>query len=125
MKSQKPNGIKNQKPNGIMGPLNTTKQVLTWLCAHPSDNSTSKSIKMGYIVFSVIFFICLVIGILGSGAYFVKYILIHDLENALYALFQTVSLTAAALTHIVLVLSQWDLAKIFVELSKIYEASEY
>lgn len=108
-----------------MAPLNTTKQVLTWLCAHPTDNSTSKSIKIGCVVFGVIFFNCLVIGILGSGAYFVRYILMHDLENALYALFQTVSLSASAFTHIVLVLSRWDLAKIFVRLSKIYEASEY
>lgn len=108
-----------------MSPLNTTKQVLIWLCAHPTDNSTSKLAKIGYIICGVIFVNCMVIATLASGAYFVKYLLIHDLENALYAFFQVESSIAAAFTQIVLILSQREMPYIFENLSKIYEASEY
>lgn len=108
----------------IMTPLKTTKRVLTWLCVYPTDKLTSKWKKMGFFMFSLICFVLNLNGLAASAAYFLKYVS-DDLESALYALFQTDSLTAIAYTHILLLLSRREIIAIFENLFKIYDARNY
>lgn len=106
-----------------MIPLKRTKQVLTWLCVYPADKSASKSTRLKHIVFSSVLFILNLNGLAASAAYFLKFVS-NDLESALYALFQTDSLTAIAYTNIVLLLSQHKIVPVFEGLTQIYKESE-
>lgn len=107
-----------------MDPLKTTKQVLTWLCVYPTDQFTSEWKKMGFVIFSLVCFVLNLNGLAASAAYFLTYVS-DDLESALYALFQTDSLTAIAFTHILILLSRREIVAIFENLSKIYDARNY
>lgn len=64
---------------------------------------------MGYIGFSLLLFILNLNGLAASVAYFLEFVS-NDTESALYALFQTDSLTAIAFTQILMLLSKENLS---------------
>lgn len=68
-----------------MIPLNTNRQMLTWLCIYPTDENESQSKKLMYILFSVVVFASNLFGMAASGCYFLRY-KSDSLEDSLFAL---------------------------------------
>lgn len=72
-----------------MIPLNTNRQMLTWLCIYPSAENESRSKKMVYIIFSVFIFASNLFGMATSGCYFLRN-KSESLEDSLFALITTI-----------------------------------
>lgn len=56
-----------------MRPLHTTELVLTWLCLLPTDKTTSKWVKFGYLLLSVTAITINNSMLIASIVYFLKY----------------------------------------------------
>lgn len=105
-----------------MKPLETTKQVFTWLCIYCADyNSISERITCILFTFSVFTFnACISIA---SVVFIVKNISI-DLENSLTAVFQIAVFSGLLYVMTAAVLLRYRITALFGGLQTIYDQSK-
>lgn len=107
-----------------MKPLVTNKRVLTWLCVYPADRTTSSTMKLAYVIFSCVVFFGILISLIASWAFFLKYASI-DLEVALFAASQIAAASGILYAIIMTLFSRRKLTAIFLKLNEIYDASPF
>lgn len=101
-----------------MNPLQTAKQVLTWLCVLPADETVSERKKLLYRGLVYVVFVSMVSSLLASVAFFIKFMNI-DLEEALFALAQVGGTSAMGNIIIATYFLYPKIIAIFEKLSKI------
>lgn len=107
-----------------MTPLKTNQRVMIWLCMCQSAeiNSDTKTILLRY-AFTLIVFTFMLVSLIVSLAYFVKFISIN-FEECLYALFQVAANFSMLNVMIVALSYRRRITDIFTKLSEIYVASK-
>lgn len=106
-----------------MKPLVTNRRVLTWLCVHPADETTSKFEKISYFIFSLIVFSGILSSLIASIAFFYKYVKV-DLEVALYAVSQIAAASSVLYAIIMTLFSRPGITDVFKRLTIIYNESK-
>lgn len=106
-----------------MKPLETNQRVLTWLCGYPPNESTGKSKRIAYIVFTVNVIIAMTLFV-AAGANFIYRHISISLEESLFSLFHTLGAVSMLYQCVAIVVLRHELAAIFDGLSKIYNESE-
>lgn len=106
-----------------MMPLETSENVLKWLCVYSPDESSSKWKKRAYVATGLSVFLANVTGLVVSVVFFMKFVS-TDLGSSLHALFQIAGLVNAIYGTIVIQFSRQKIAKVFDHLSIIYDESE-
>lgn len=106
-----------------MTPLETTQQVLMWLCIVPLDNlNARKKRKILNIVFSLTVGLLLIAQLIASATFCRKHIS-TDLQISLYAIHQLLAWFPMLYIFIIVFLSRREITAILIELSNIYDTS--
>lgn len=106
-----------------MKALLTCQRVLTWFCVYPVDETTNRLKIIASILFTIVTFMGNLSTIIVSTAFLLKYAR-YDFEQSLYAVFQLGALFSWTNINIVILMKSREIAKIFVNLQKIYEESK-
>lgn len=82
-----------------MGPLETNRYILTWLCLYPSAEGTCASTIFAKRIVAGHFFVLTALALIGSCV-FVHQHIIDDLERSLFGILQIAALTYVTYTQI-------------------------
>lgn len=102
--------------------LNRYIFVLLWIL--PTPENTSTRIKLRNIIFSITNLILLIIGVISSACFAIRYVKIN-LEESLYALMEITSCGCQTYSMIFGFILSSKFAKMFPKLQKIYDESEF
>lgn len=106
-----------------MKPLETNRQVLTWLCILPADETAGKFKKWICIAFSCSLITTSVCGFISSSAFMLKF-WSTNLIDCLYALFQVAANVSALYMMMIAYNLRHKVAALFDRLTEIYYASK-
>lgn len=106
-----------------MKQLETVQRVLMWLSGLPPEKSTSKWMKIAYIMTTVSVISIDLMAIMCSTVFIYRNVNV-DLETALFSLFHNVSSCSVFYEVIAMILLRYKLMRIFEGLAKIYEESK-
>lgn len=106
-----------------MEPFGTAKQVLTWLCILPADETSSKRARKIRTIFSVAIFIFLLYVLVGFLTFILKNIS-TSFEDCLMTFITGVNFAGVNYTMIIGFYSRYRVPTIFERLTAIYKASE-
>lgn len=103
-----------------MKPIEKIRQVFTWLCLHPFDETTTLGQRILYKMFGSSVLISNVYGLITSVAFFLKFFPV-DLEGCLFALFQILAYFGVSYATVAIFLQRDSISKIFQQLANIYK----
>lgn len=106
-----------------MTPLETNRQVLTWLSGFPPDESAGKRRKIAYIAFTSGVITIHLLSVLAGGTFILKH-KSKGLEEVLYSLMHTLGSFNMLYESIITVFLCRELSEIFKGLTTIYNESE-
>lgn len=106
-----------------MTPLKAERTVLTWLCICPPADNTGRLQKRIYAVFSCTVVIAISSNVIGSLAYFRKFLSI-DFESALDGLHPILGWTPLIFIFIVMHLLKHRIVELLDDLTNIYRKRE-
>lgn len=107
-----------------MQPLETTRRMMTWLCMHPADESTTPQQKLAYVTHTLVILFFHLVSFVASFVFFVKYVSI-DFNGAIFAFMIGIGELGLIYFLIAAVLMRHQIESIFSSLSTIYESSEF
>lgn len=106
-----------------MRPLQTTEQVLTWLCLLPADKMISDWRKLSYILLTAVIVTSIMAYLPASVAYFMRFYS-TNLDGSFYALFQITGLLPIITMIVVSFGFRHKIKLIFDKFTKIYAESK-
>lgn len=107
-----------------MTPLATIQQLLTWFCVLRADKDTSRLVKLAYLAFSVSIFFVLFSVFVATMVFFFEYIL-HDLEQAMYAIATTILVFNAMYTFVIVYYARLKVKNMLDRFKAIYDDCKY
>lgn len=107
-----------------MTPLATIQQLLTWFCVLRADKDTSRLVKLAYLAFSVSIFFVLFSVFVATMVFFFEYIL-HDLEQAMYAIATTILVFSAMYTFVIVYYARLKVKNMLDRFKAIYDDCKY
>lgn len=103
--------------------LKLNYRLFTWYSICPAPIQTHIFYRIRNMILSVFVPIMLILGIISSAMYFLKYIA-TDLENSFFAIYQFVSLISVIYVNVAVILQRHKVIQAFIDAQKIYEISE-
>lgn len=103
-------------------PLETTQQVLMWLCICPVVETVNKNKKLACIGLSSTVLLIIATQVIGSILFVERYAAVN-LELSLYAFYQIFGWGPIFHMFVVALVLRHRITKLFVQLSNIYETS--
>lgn len=107
-----------------MKPLITNQRVFKWLCICPSEKNDSKCQKSLYVMWSAFSVIWIIIGMIVSLSFFLKYVS-TDLEASIYAIQQITGSSNFLYTFLNAFIFRHKILTIFTGLADIFEKCKY
>lgn len=106
-----------------MKPFATNRQVLTWFCVCPFDQSTIILKKMFFIIVTLFLFASVFSGAVSSIVFFVNNLSI-DLKNSFYCIFQIAAFSNLSYLYIVAFVSRKKIYAFLTTFDEIYKESK-
>lgn len=103
-----------------MKPIEKIRQIFTWLCLHPFDETTPLGQRILYNIFGSSVFISNVYALITSVAFFLKFLSV-DMEECLFTLFQIFGYLGVTYATVAIFLQRNSISKIFQQLANIYK----
>lgn len=107
-----------------MKPLETSKQVVTWLCGFPRDEFASQRKKIAYFTFALSVIVASILSVTASVVFIYKNALI-SLEETLFSLYHNIGACVTIYQTISTILLRHKFMAIFDDLTKIYDKSKH
>lgn len=107
-----------------MEPLALHQQMMTWMFISSSNKNLGKFQRTMHVAIGFTIFAGLIIGIIASFAYLIKYLSI-DLERSLYTTFQLTTCGSAAYVFALACLSRHKIGALFNSLNDICNERKY